>query len=568
MPKNNHSEFMRCYKKYVAVFKRKGKPKKSDTVALIDEFNLYPDLDDKENKAESDEKKYKKFLRTIKYNNLEIFNTWADRAIREYMETHPPQTVEELKISIHKLSKIVHLSPHTIRNTINHSGLNPFYEETPERRNSRINAQRLYRNGKSPDEIAAELSVTREQAIRYLIQENVSREELSQFNGNCVYPLRDVLSLTLENAHLWGLIWADGSISSKASVIIRLSKKDHDYLEAISQSIALDKSLHYPLSEVEENRSREGFQNVDDCWQLNISRKFIVDQLHSFGLPFNKTENALLIPEMIKSASDEFFFEFLRGFFEGDGSIILSGPSIGFSVDYLFGKALEGEIFRRIGIASSQLIEDKTIYRLEYKGIPKVLVLLMHIYRNAGVIMQRKADKAKALIEESCTYLCEVDRQEFAGKLTIVNLDKFALIESVFKSHLKDLIYNITLENINDGRLLSGLKDDILRETGISLQKLYTLETKARASSKGWKLVSSDKFPTEVIRYNNRLLVEPISLIKDDGQVYSGTLGAFLNMHPDLKVEYIRRVQNGVRNEYLGWKVYQPLDANAKSKAS
>ena len=557
MPKNNHSEFMRCYKKYVAVFKRKGKPKKSDTVALIDEFNLYPDLDDKENKAKSDEKKYKKFLRTIKYNNLEIFNTWADRAIREYMDTHPPQTVDEVNTSIAKLSKQVHQTPHTIRNTINRSGLNPFYKESPERQKKRDTALKLYRDGNSPETIAAELSVTRLQVTRYLTEQGVSIEELSQFNGNSKYDLRDMLSFTLENAHLWGLIWSDGSISSNTAVIIRLTKKDHEYLNAMSQSIAQDKSPHYPIHMVREKRNRKGYENAQDCYQLNISQKYFVTQIHELGMPFNKNETDLSIPEMIKTASNEYFFEFLRGFLEGDGGFTRNKttPHITFAVDLQFAGELAVEILKRIGITGSEPIKDKSIYRLSYAGTPKVMLLIMYIYRNAGVVMQRKADKARSFIHEFACGLHTEDRLELTKTLSIADSERFNLIVSVLKANLKDRNAILHFENVEDGRIERVVRKDVEEKLGITAQGLSKLKVGDRSSVNGWKLVDSDTHSQAVLDYRNAWS-DNIICLKKGLDVFKGPLYDFLITHRECSLEGIRRLQRGERQSHQGWSLY------------
>jgi len=101
------------------------------------------------------------------------------------------------------------------------------------------------------------------------------------------------------SAYLIGAILADGNIGEREFNIV---SKDENWLKKIKSAL---KSEH-PISVF----------TGQNTYRLRIGNKSMVNDLKSIGLTENKSKT-LTLPDV----PDRFFFDFLRGYIDGDGSI-------------------------------------------------------------------------------------------------------------------------------------------------------------------------------------------------------------------------------------------------------
>lgn len=112
-------------------------------------------------------------------------------------------------------------------------------------------------------------------------------------------------------AYIVGFIAADGTMRKKGNGIkIGLSAIDKEILEKIKNELNSGR----PIREYEDNK---GYSKVE----LDFSSSHIQDELRKYGIVPNKT--ALLKPPSL--LKEDYIIDYIRGYFDGDGSISKTG---------------------------------------------------------------------------------------------------------------------------------------------------------------------------------------------------------------------------------------------------
>lgn len=151
---------------------------------------------------------------------------------------------------------------------------------------------------------------------------------------------------------------------------LELSSKDKIHLEKFC------KDLCYPISKIKYRKDR-------DTNYVSFSSKKMSDDLKKLGFKFN-------LPDNINE-------HFLRGFFDGDGSIYSQGKtsvctSIVGILPHLksLAKLYPFPVNKFRSVSSS-----KDIFRIETHGIKSSLMLCDLMYTNASIYLDRKYNKYK-----------------------------------------------------------------------------------------------------------------------------------------------------------------------------
>jgi len=171
----------------------------------------------------------------------------------------------------------------------------------------------------------------------------------------------------LEMAYVFGVITADGCIIIKRTrndgskqYCLNITSKDLKLLQKIKEAMKAQQKIGTKLNGQGKKR----------CYQLQIGHQNICKDLLSLGIKPNKSHNFLgpvNVPE-------EFFPAFVRGFFDGDGSVYIydvnGTPQIKasfVSTDHSFLKDFNQKL------CSQLKIPIKTIHKEEQKGkrVPK-----------------------------------------------------------------------------------------------------------------------------------------------------------------------------------------------------
>ena len=373
---------------------------------------------------------------------------------------------------------------------------------------------------------------------------NINIDKLLE-NKNVKYTYRNLTDVNIFNAHLIGLIWADGSISMNRQVDIKLCVDDLNYIKKIHNSLFKDnKKSKLTITDNSNQKNRKSNKNMVT---LCISRKSYVDYLREQGLTQNKEKNEIKLPIFIYKSSNEIFLSFLKGFFEGDGHITSSTkkPSLGFSVTKELGEDIKKELFKRFQIKSN-MVKDKSIYRLSIGGVAPIFYLLIHMYKILpDIYMPRKFEKAQEIWKIFLpNYLVNI--MPLLNKNDLLN-DKLSnnalmLLSQMFSIETKIIYIQNTTTKEEFLKLYPAIKPSLLNR----------VINGDRQSTNNWILVEKPN-QRYILSINKKFMEQIIHLENKESNIkYSGKLIDFLNKYY-FGFEDIKKLLNGLIKSYRNW---------------
>ena len=123
-------------------------------------------------------------------------------------------------------------------------------------------------------------------------------------------------------AYILGFLYADGSIArNQLSLSIAISQKDRRILSFIKKEMKIKSPI--------KDYSARGKTGPYSC--IRTGSTVLVSKLNALGMRHRKTFRDDPFPEIPK----EFLGDFVRGFFDGDGSVSVRRPSGGCSVRFV-----------------------------------------------------------------------------------------------------------------------------------------------------------------------------------------------------------------------------------------
>lgn len=185
---------------------------------------------------------------------------------------------------------------------------------------------------------------------------------------------------TPNKAYILGFIYADGSINKEKNLTITLAEKDIDILLFIKDELNYQGKIH---RRIVKNRI---------YYTLNITSKKLVISLENNGIIPNKTYLSKSLPIV----DEELYNHFLRGIFDGDGSIYKcknNEYTVCFSSNIYVLEEIK-EFLNSIGILTSniRLRNKESIFSgmLEIRGSFKIEKFKKFLYGKGGFRLQRK----------------------------------------------------------------------------------------------------------------------------------------------------------------------------------
>ena len=246
---------------------------------------------------------------------------------------------------------------------------------------------------------------------------------------------------TEEKAYWLGFLYADGYNNEKRHEIkIRLAIQDEDFLIKFRNTLFpnKDKPIYYYQKKDKNNKNKIAF-----C-EIVIDSKNISEKLKDYGCVQAKTFK-LSFPKWLDK---KLYSHFIRGVFDGDGSICLSVLKTGkhktmFSIiGYRpFMQEINNIIANNCGLNCNKLIDykgkDERIATVAWTGCRQCIKIRDYLYKDATIFMQRKYDKFMLLGTEAWK--------------TYENLKKTVIEEKIFvhcskcgkKLTYKNIIHNI-----------------------------------------------------------------------------------------------------------------------------
>lgn len=191
-------------------------------------------------------------------------------------------------------------------------------------------------------------------------------------------------------AYILGFLAADGSVSKSSNQIkIGLSAVDTDFLETIRQEIGVKNPI---LTYTTNN----GFE----VSELRFTSQKIKQELATYNIVPRKTYSF----EFPQKLEKQYYKDFIRGYFDGDGSISTAGSAaIRFQIcsnrPGVLSKIIE--YFEECGVSRVSILKqprgDNTLYYFQYSTLPTKKIFDI-LYYPGCLCLPRKYKKYKSLL--------------------------------------------------------------------------------------------------------------------------------------------------------------------------
>jgi len=195
---------------------------------------------------------------------------------------------------------------------------------------------------------------------------------------------------TQEKAYVLGLLYADGyNNTDRNSVSLGLKETDREVLDKITALIQPTKPLQY----VNASKTK-GFENTQNQYRLVITNKHISERLVELGCGKAKTHNLTFPTE--EQVPSHLIRHFLRGYFDGDGSVSNNNRlQIDIVGTISFLEKIQEIIESELDIKKSKLNKrhkksKNKIRALQIRGKYQCLKFKEFMYDNATIYLKRK----------------------------------------------------------------------------------------------------------------------------------------------------------------------------------
>lgn len=192
---------------------------------------------------------------------------------------------------------------------------------------------------------------------------------------------------TEEKAYILGLIYADGFVGENNNFVLQM--KDEHIIKDIANAIGFTGEIR--------KTDVGGFENSKEGYRLNLSNERLVLDLNKHGVYTCKSLTLTEFPNI----ESKFYGDFLRGYFDGDGSIssyikntTKKGKKYSYNVLHMTILATEPFLLKikEIFDISGHIRKSKTeeLMYLNIQGKEDLLRLYELMYKNATIFLNRK----------------------------------------------------------------------------------------------------------------------------------------------------------------------------------
>ena len=270
----------------------------------------------------------------------------------------------------------------------------PNYNEIIFSENEEKNIIDLYQNkNMSTVKIGKKYGCSHKKIAKVLESYNIPRTGISRRKYRINENFFDKID-NQDKAYILGFLYADGcNYKPKQTVSMSLQEEDFDILEKIRVCMGNE----HPLEYIDYSNKHDFGYTYKNQYRMLIFSKHMCDSLDNIGMTPNKSLT-LEFPRIDK----ELYRHFIRGYFDGDGSVYQSfvnennkPVTLTITSTLLFLEKIKQIISDELGIYAG--IYDAS----NHNGITKVLsmsteasnIFLDWLYLDANLYMQRKYDR-------------------------------------------------------------------------------------------------------------------------------------------------------------------------------
>lgn len=185
-------------------------------------------------------------------------------------------------------------------------------------------------------------------------------------------------------AYFLGLMASDGCITDENKLLIGLAREDEGVLKVFKSCI------HYtgPLYQIAGRTSKH-----KDQTRLQVRNKNLYEALKGHGITERKSLT-LKFPEL----SDSMIPHFIRGYFDGDGSVKFNNGvvHVRFVGTFEFLSKLQNILIEKCSLSKVKMYQAnkaKNTFELTYGGDIQCIRIYNYMYDNCSFFMQRKKEK-------------------------------------------------------------------------------------------------------------------------------------------------------------------------------
>lgn len=236
-----------------------------------------------------------------------------------------------------------------------------------------------YNNHHSTTKIANKFKVSRE-SIRNVLRKNnckvLSLEELGKIN----YPRNSDYFQEInspDKAYWLGFLYADGYISKTGAIRINLADKDEDHLRKFLAAIGADhSSIKHSVKKTDKKIFNQSYISIRD--------KKLAKDLADKGCVNNKS---LILTFPTDKVPCHLYSHFIRGYFDGDGSINFFKPTKAKKPNYRISFYGTEDMLKHIRAILNKdnlaLEKRNNIYSLTIMGNKQLESILSFIYKDS-----------------------------------------------------------------------------------------------------------------------------------------------------------------------------------------
>ena len=199
-----------------------------------------------------------------------------------------------------------------------------------------------------------------------------------------------------EKAYWLGFMYADGYVTGTKIIGCKLSIKDENHLIKLRNTLSPTKPLYY-------DETSQGFGNNTKSVALIITNISLFNDLVNKGCIQNKSK--LLTFPSKSIVPKELIHHFIRGYFDGDGSVT-AGINLKGHKRILMGivgtQSFLSEVRKTLSLEDTKYLykyNNKDIHELKIGGTNVVKTIYNFLYRDATVFLERKYIKFKEYYE-------------------------------------------------------------------------------------------------------------------------------------------------------------------------
>lgn len=209
---------------------------------------------------------------------------------------------------------------------------------------------------------------------------------------------------TPNKAYILGFFYADGcNFIKKQTISMSLQECDKEILEKIRMELGSSKELEF--LEYSKRKDMDNDYHYADMYRLLLFSSHMCEVLNDYGMIPNKSLK-LEFPEWL---DESLYSHFIRGYFDGDGSLCIRFNKHGWFQSFItftstdsFCKRVQEIIIDKVGISGGGIYEasskNSITKVLSISGINQDIALLNWIYKDADLYMERKYQKYLELL--------------------------------------------------------------------------------------------------------------------------------------------------------------------------